>query len=957
MQLRRFFVALALIVGVLLPQMVTAQEMQKLPIDPEVKMGVLPNGLTYIIRKNTEPQGRANYYIAQKVGSILEEENQLGLAHFLEHMAFNGTKNFPGKNLISFLERIGCRFGADLNAYTAFDETVYTIMDAPTNMGNEVIDSCILILHDWSSNIELEDKEIDEERGVIHEEWRSRNNASTRTITALLPKILPNNKYAYRMPIGTMEVVLNFPYSAIRDFYNKWYRPDLQGIIIVGDIDPDYVEGKIKEYFADIPAPVNAAKREYTAVENNQEPISALVTDKENMATQLMVFYKQEVLPEEMKGTIVELMINYMNAVTSLIVNERFEAITKKPNAPFIAAGLNYGDFFVARTKDALQIIGIAKDGEAEKGLQALATEMKRIQQHGFLESEYKRAKTNILKSFQDSYNEREKRSNGSYIEEYKSYFLEGGYIPGIEVEKTLMEKVAEMVSLEQINNYIQSLISDGENLVVAVNGPEKEGITYPKEEELASIYLKAYSQDVEALKEEVSDEKLIDKELPGGKIISEKRDQKFGTTELILDNGMKVFLLPTDYQDDEILMRGVSEGGLRLYINNEADILNTKVVNSVIDLGGLGKFDEIALDKALTGRTAGVGLSVSDFTTSLSGSSTVADFETMLQLTYLYFTDIRTDEEAYGVFKQNTIDQMKMLERNPMSSLSDSIVSLMYDYTTINRPLKIEDFDKISYTRALDIARERVASADGFQFFFVGNLDIEAVKPLIAKYLGSVPKGKATPKMDRTKQDAIRTGSKQIAYTKVSDTPISMTVDMLQAPMSYNLKNSLIADIFNGVLDQVLVASIREREGGTYSPFAAVSAVEDPKNTMLVEVTFMSQPEKAQSLNKVVYDELNLLANKGVDEALVTKTITNMKKVYDENQRKNGYWLNTLVSYNFFEENFHDDYIKTLDGITAKDIQKAAKSIMKSGNRLELYYTGMPETSSETAKEEPKSE
>lgn len=944
MQLRKFFVALLLLVGAVASPLAVAQEMQPLPIDPKVKMGVLPNGITYIIRQNSEPKGRANYYIAQKVGSMLEEEHQLGLAHFLEHMAFNGTKNFPGKNLISFLERIGCRFGADLNAYTSFDETVYTIMDAPTNIGNEVIDSCILILHDWSNNIELDSLEIEEERGVIHEEWRARNNAGTRTITALLPKVYPNSLYGNRMPIGTMDVVLNFPHSAIRDFYHKWYRPDLQGIIVVGDIDPDYVEGKIKEYFADIPAPQNAAKRVYEPVPDNKEPISALVTDKESTSTQIMVFYKQEVMPQQMRGTIVEVMLNYMNAVVSRIANERFEAISKKPNAPFLGAGLSYGDYFVARTKDALSLFAATKDGHTEEALKGLATELRRIAQHGFLESEYKRAKRAILTAYENAYNERGKRSNGSYIEEYKTYFLEGGYIPGIEMEKQIIEQLAEAVTLDQINSYIQSLITDGENLVVAVTGPEKEGISYPKEEQLASIYLDAYKQDVEPLEEEVSDEKLIDKELPGGKIISEKKNQKFGATELKLDNGITVYLLPTDYQDDVIRMRGVTEGGGRLYYNNEADILNSKILNGVLHIGGLGKFDELALDKVLTGRSASVSLSVSDYTTSVYGNSTVRDFETMMQLTYLYFTDIRADQQAYEVYKQKLIDQMKMAERNPMSSLGDSLASLLFDYDLEHRPLKIEDFEKISYTRALDMARERVASADGFQFFFVGNINPEEVKPLIAKYLGSLPKGVATPKMDRTKEKTPRKGVKTLAYTKPADTPTAMTVDILHAPIQYNLKNVLIGEIFGGVLDQVLVASIREREGGTYSPMSSISVDEYPESVISAQVFFISDPDKAQSLNKVVYEELDKLVKEGVPQAYVDKTVTNMKKVYDENLRKNGYWMNVLVNYNFFDKNNHDNYLKTLESISVKDVQKAIATLMKAGNRLELYFAAVPE-------------
>ncbi len=944
MQLRKLFVSLVLLVGILLPQLSFAQQLQQLPIDPAVKMGTLPNGLTYIIRKNSEPKGRANYYIAQKVGSILENEDQLGLAHFLEHMAFNGTKNFPGKNLISFLERIGCRFGADLNAYTAFDETVYTIMDAPTDMGKEVIDSCVLILHDWSSNIELDSKEIDEERGVIQEEWRSRNNANTRTITALLPKLFPNNIYAKRMPIGTMDVVMHFPHKAIRDFYHKWYRPDLQGIIIVGDIDPDYVEGKIKEYFADIPTPTNAAKREYVEVADNKEPIGALVTDKENTSTQVMVFYKHDPMPREVKGSIAGLVMDYMNVATQYIFNERFEAISKKPNAPFLGAGVSIDNYFVSQTKDAFAIYASTKDGASEEALKAIAKEVRRVDQHGFLPSEYDRAKRAILKSIENQYNERGKRKNGSYIEEYKNYFLQGGYIPGIEMEKTLYEQIANNFTLEQLNEYVKGLITDGENLAIAITGPEKQGIAYPKESEIANVYLNAFNKDVEALKEEVSNQELISKPLKGGKIVAEKKNTKYGATKLTLNNGINVFILPTDYKDDEIRMRAITEGGSRLYRANDNEILNTKIINSVVGLGGLGQFDELALQKALTGRSASVGLSVADYTTSLSGSSTKKDFETLLQLTYLYFTDIRTDKQAYDVFKQKTIDQLEMAKRNPMSTLSDSIVKLLFNYDVEHRPLKAEDFNVISYERALNMARERVASADGFNFFFVGNINIDEAKPLIEKYLGSLPKGKATQKMDRTKEQLIRKGKNELAYQKTSDTPTAVTLDVLHTPYKYDLKNILTTEILNGILDQVLVASIREREGGTYSPSAGASLEEFPINQAMVQIYFISDPEKARNLNKVVFDELNLLDKNGINKSYFEKTVTNMKKVYQENLRSNGYWLGNLVNYNFFGKEHHDNYMKTLDSITPNDVHNLVKALVKSGNQSTLYYTALPE-------------
>lgn len=942
MQLKKFWLSLTLVLAMLAPQVMKAQQLQPLPIDPEVRMGVLPNGLTYIVRKNSEPKGRANYYIAQKVGSILENDNQQGLAHFLEHMAFNGTKNFPGKNLISFLERIGCRFGADLNAYTAFDETVYTIMDAPTNEGKDIIDSCILILHDWSNNITLDDKEIDEERGVIHEEWRSRNNADLRTMTKMIKETMPGNKYANRMPIGTMDVVLHFPHKAIKDFYHKWYRPDLQGIIIVGDFDPDYVVAKLKEYFKDVPKPVNPAERYYVPVADNDTPIASVATDKESTQTRVQVMYKHDPLPRNEKATIIGVMDNYMQSIATSIINERFEEIAQKANAPFIAAGAYDGDFMgIARTKEALTFVAITNDGGAEKALTSLAQEIHRLREFGVLPGEYERAKINLLKQYENLYNERAKRSNTAYTEEYKDYFIHGGYIPGIALEKQLMEQIAAAVTPQQVSEYIKEMITTGKNLVITVTGPEKKNIKYPSKAELIKLYTTTFAKPVAPLKEEVSNTKLLDKEPTGGQIVSEKTDPTFGVTELKLSNGITVYIKPTEFKDNSISMRGITEGGYGLYNKTPNDILNSKVINDYALVGGLGKFDKIALGKALTGKSAGCTLNIAKFTTSLSGSSTKEDLETMLQLAYLTFTDIRKDQQAFETEKQKSLDMLKMQERNPLFSLGDSMIKLIYNDAPDKTRLKVEDYQRINYDRILQMTRERLASADGFKFFFVGNVDLATAKPLIVKYLGSLPKGKATPKMDRTKDDKMRTGTKTMNVTKETDTPMAITMDILSSPAKYDLKNMLKAEILNGVIDQVLIASIREREGGTYSPQASVGVNEYPVQQYVIMVQFFSDPQKAKYLNDIVYKEFNNIATNGIPQVYFDKTVTNMKKVYAENQRSNGYWLGQLVSYYFFNKDFHHTYETTLNSITPKDIQNVISEIMKSNNRLELFFTG----------------
>ncbi|MBB6276531.1 M16 family metallopeptidase [Porphyromonas circumdentaria] len=939
MQLKRFLFATIWLVAGFFSVAAFGQQLEPLPVDPAVRMGTLPNGLTYIVRHNANPKNRANYYIAQKVGSILEEDSQRGLAHFLEHMAFNGTKNFPDKKLIGFLESIGCRFGADLNAYTAFDETVYTIMDAPTDRGKGIIDSCLLIMHDWSNSISLVDKEIDEERGVIHEEWRSRDNAGMRTFTALLPRILPNNKYAVRMPIGTMEVVDNFKYKEIHDFYHKWYRPDLQGIIVVGDIDPDYVVAKLKEIFSDIPAPKNPAERYYVQVEDNATPIVAIAKDKESTSTSLKVVYKHDVLPVEMRSTIVGMMYNFIDQVVAQVINERFEELSRKPTAPFMHAGAANADYMgITKTKKALHFIAVPKEGELTPTVNVLATEIRRLKEHGVTQSEFDRARTNILKAYETMFNERNNAKNASFCEEYKEYFLNGGYIPGIEMENEMIKALAQQMNPSVVNEFLKEVITDGKNLVITVEGPDKKDLKYPTEAELQKLYETSFAQSVEAKKEEVSDTKLIEKEIKSGKIVAEKKNQKFGSTEWTLSNGVKVYLKKTDFKDDEIRMTAATHGGTRLY-KSASDIQNAKIVNSAIGLGGLGKFDAVALGRALTGRRANVSASVGAYTTGVSGSSSVEDFETMLQLVHLYFTSIRKDDEAFQTFKNNTIEQLKMKERNPLSSLGDSIMVLLYDNNPLYKNLTIEDMNKVSYDRALAMARERFASADGFQFFFVGNFDEATVRPLIEKYIGGLPKGKAVKKMDRSKEPASRNGAKTMMVKKEMETPTGVVVDFMKASAKYNLKEELTSQILNGVLEQTLVASIREREGGTYSPATGTELSEYPKPQVSTYVQFFCDPERAEQLNKIVYEELNAIVKKGVNKEYFDKTILNIQKRHGEVVRENGYWLGNMKSFFFDGENWVDGYEATLSSITTKDVQNMLSRIMGSGNRLELYF------------------
>ena len=611
------------------------QELQPLPIDPQVRYGKLPNGLTYYIRHNEQPKERADFYIAQNVGSMLEEENQRGLAHFLEHMAFNGSKNFPDKGMDEFTQSIGMRMGENFNAYTSFDETVYMIMNAPVTR-ESVVDSCLLILHDWSGFITLADSAIDKERGVIREEWRTRQDAQARIWEQQLPKIYPDSRYAHRMPIGTIDVIDNFKPDELRDYYHKWYRPDLQAIIIVGDINVDQVETAVKRIFADIPAPVNAAPRPLFEVPDNDMPLISVATDKEASNTILSISYKHDKMPQDMYGTIAGLVKDYIQSVAATMMNERFNEMVQKANPPFVAAQASDGDFMISKTKGAWSVAALVKDNEVDSAMNALVTETQRVKQFGFTPSEYDRARINVLKQYESLYNDRDKQRNSTFTKEYVRHFTEGGYIPGIETEYALIGQVAQAVPVEQVNKYIQDMIGDT-NIVISLTGPEKEGLSYPTDEELLRDFMKAQQIPVEPYRETLSDEPLIPSLPAPGKITESKEDPLFGATVLTLSNGIKVVLKHTDFKKDEIQMTATSPGGSTLFGNKDID--NLKVFNEVIELGGLGNFSATDLGKMLAGKKVSCSTSLGLDSENVNGSSTPSDLKTLFELIYLSFT------------------------------------------------------------------------------------------------------------------------------------------------------------------------------------------------------------------------------------------------------------------------------------------------------------------------------
>ncbi len=922
--MRKIFTLLLLVVTIA----ATAQQNPPLPVDPLVRTGKLENGLTYYIRHNGQPENRADFYIAQKVGSMQEEDSQAGLAHFLEHMAFNGTKNFPGKTMLEYLQDNGIKFGTNINAYTSFDETVYYISDIPTTNQN-LMDSALLVLHDWSNAIALEEEELENERGVIREEWRTRGGAQQRLWDQLLPKMYPDSKYAHRMPIGSIDVINNFKPEEIRTYYHKWYRPDLQGIIVVGDFDLDEMEQKVKDLFSPIPLDEERAERVYYPVPDNKEPLVATATDKEARSTQLMLFYKHDPLPEELKNTQMGYITTYLLNAASSMMDQRFDEITQKPDAPFTMATAYDDDFFVAKTKDAWTVVAQSAEDKIDVALAAMIRETERVKKYGFTASEYEVARTNILKNLENSYNNRDKQRNSSYSQEYVRAFTDGEPIPGIEFEYQFMQALVPNIPVEAINMTLQQLITD-ENIVIAVTGPEKEGLVYPSEEELLSVVNTVKAEEIEAYAEQIIDEPLITTPPAPGKIVKEEKNESMDATVWTLQNGMTVILKNTDFKDDEIMMTATSTGGYSQYAVQ--DPVNSRMMGSVMNLGGLGNFSTTDLPKVLAGKTATVRPSIRLTTQDFNGSSSIKDFETMLQLVYLYFTAPRKDVDAFKSFIQRMETQLKNQEAEPMVAFSDSITTAIYGNNPLTDRIKLSDLSKVDYDRIIEMFKQQFSNPGSFNFTFVGNVDEEKVRPVVEQYLASLPGEAVKGEFIRVPM-SFTAGTAENIFQREMQNPKASVFNAVTGNMERNMKNQILMSMFDQILDIVYTEKVREEEGGTYGVSAAGAISRYPEGQTVLQIMFDTDPEKKEHLNGIVLKELNEIAANGPRESDFTKVKEYMNKSYTENLKENRYWMNILDQLYFYGEDMHTGYIDTVNAMTPKDVQEFVNELLSQGN------------------------
>jgi len=929
--MKKLTFAISLLVAAM---MVSAQEApEKMPMDPEVRYGKLDNGLTYYIRHNEQPKQRAEFHIAQAVGAILEEDHQNGLAHFLEHMAFNGTQHFPGKGIINYFESVGVNFGGNINAYTSIDETVYRLSDVPTYRAG-IVDSALLVMHDWSCGLLLLDEEIDAERGVILEEWRTGRTARRRIWKEMQARMYPGTQYAKRDVIGDTAVINNFAYQALRDYYHKWYGPDNQAIIVVGDINVDSIEAKIKALWADVPRRANYGERPIYTVNHNDKPLVVIVTDPEAEGSRITMEYKFDQLPEAIQGTAHEYMLDLVRDLACSMLDNRFTELSLDPKASFTGAGCYYGE--AAKKMDAFYGIIIPKEGRETEAYNDLLYQLEKMHRYGFTNAELDRVKAEKLNAMEKYYNERNTRQNITLARECIRHFEDGEAMPGAQWEYDFIQAVLPMISLETVNNVAKALVHA--NPTVAISGPEKEGVHIPSEEAILASLAGQSELAIEAPVEEAFDSELVKKMPRKGKIKSVTRNEEFGMTEWVLSNGVKVVIKTTDFKADEIQMRGFSKGGLSLVKTD--DLPSAMVATDIVEYSGIGGFNYTQLEKALTGKTVSVSPAIHENTEQISGSSAVKDLETMLQLTYLYFTAPRRDEQAYETFMGLMHNSLVNRDKNPKTTFSDSVRLMSTNHSPRTILVNQAMMEKVSLDKALEVYKARFANPADFTFVFVGNIHAEdpKVQELICQWLGGLKTKKGQQEAIVDHHVRVAPGVQKNYFSRAMETTTaSNRIQYTSYEIPYNLTNDLNMEMIGRILSTRYLESIREREGGSYGvgTYGYVSGLPAPEAGLIMQ--FDTDPKKQTRLMEIIHEEVQTIIDNGPLAKDLQKEKESMLKDYQENLEKNGYWRNAIYMYYLYGTNEIRDYKAAVEGITAETVQQTLKKLVSAGNMYEV--------------------
>lgn len=933
MKLRKIFVATVvslLFVGNALAQ----RQLPQVPVDKDVKIGQLDNGLTYYIRHNSYPEHVASFYIAQKVGSINEEEDQRGLAHLLEHLAFNGSDHFKGNSLQDYLQSIGVEYGRNLNAYTAVEKTVYYFTDVPTTRSSAV-DSCMLILKDWSNGISLTKEAIDAERDVVHNEYRMRMVGQQRILERSLPLLYPGSKYGHRMPIGLMSVVDGCDPETLRAYYRKWYRPDNQAVIVVGDVDVNHIEEQIKKLFGGIKVPANAAKVVPEAVPDNHEAIFVIDKDKEQKYDVLQIFMKHDAIPDSLKSSVDYFANNYVTSALAGMLNARLAEKTQEADCPYLQAGCGDGDYLMASTMKAFSISAVAKPGMLKEAYAAVLREAKRARDFGFTATELQRVRDNIMSGVDKMYSNRDKMKNEQFTTQYVDHFIGKEPIPSVEDEYLIYKQLIPNIPLQAFNEYARQLICDNDtNFVSLVMMRETEGAVYPTAQELAEVVRGVRAEQLTAYIDNVKQEPLMTELPKAGKIKKTVENKTLGYKTLVLSNGAKVVLKKTDYKNDEVQFAATAEGGSTAF--DKADYKEVKLMTAMLDASGLGNFSNNELGKALAGKIASCGFSLSKFRHGLSGGSTPNDLETLMQLVYLSLTNVSKDDKSVNNLKETQAAALANQSNNPQAVYQDSVLSTRYMNNKMYRAMTADEVMAVDYDRVLELGRQLYGNAKDYTFYFVGNFDEAKILPLIERYIASLPSNGTRFK---NKEVPVAMGEVVNKFAKQMENPQDIATELWFSEAPYTLRNSVLADVAARVIGMDYSRNIREKMSAAYHAGAeAMLGVNlNGKMTVGLAGSAMLNPEKSAEAVKCFYSGLkDAISSPNEEDLQKVKEI--LLKQADVAAKTNGYWMGTIMEYELYGIDGHTDYKRVVEAIDAKALSDFLQNVvLRDGNHTEV--------------------
>ncbi len=916
---------------------VTAFGQTQLPDDPATKVGKLENGMTYYIRHNAQPAQRAEFYLATNVGAFQEEDDQDGLAHFLEHMCFNGTKNFPEKGILDWLQSIGAEFGRNINASTGFEQTQYMLNNIPI-VRESIIDSCLLVMHDYSHFVTCDPEEIDAERGVILEERRTRRDASWRMFEKTLPYYYGDTPYSRRTLIGGEEQLKTFKYESLTNFYKTWYRPDMQALVVIGDVDVDQIEAKIKSIFSDIPAPEAPTQKVIHKIPDNAEPIVAVLTDPEATGSSIEVLWKSEPMPLEYNSTDVGFMTDIIKSYISMIMRERFNDITAKPDAPFLGASFYIGRLCLAA--DAAMGNVSFKDGNAVDAFQAFMTELEKMKRFGFTDGEVQRAKDNIISRYEKAAEAAATRKNADFVRPILNnfYFKNSMLDPATALQ--LAQMVCSQINAAILGQVAASLITD-ENMVVIFNGPEKEGVTNPTEAQLVETIKAVKSAEIAANVEENVNEPLIDPAALKGSKVKKETAGVSGSTVWVLKNGVKVVVLPTQHKKDQVLFNLNMNGGKSVIPTEAMPSFEDNIWSLYLSNTGVSKFSGTQLPKMLAGKNVSVNPYLGSSQHGIGGQCAPKDIETALQLMYLTFVEPRFDQNEYETGIQQIKAILPNLKNNPMYQFQVAASDIMYGdnervVTLDEDVLAAADLETIRkvYTEQL------FNDAAGATLRIVGNVDMETLKPMVEKYIGSLPKGKKAHEYVEENLVNMVKGNVEENVKVPMQTPKATVLQVYSAYMPVDTKTEVTLELANYVLDMIYTKTIREQEGGTYGVGTRLSAEREPVSMVTFLVQFDTNPEQAARLGDLTVKYLKEYAQNGPTPEEFAMAVENVKKNIPESRISNNYWLGALSKNIHYGIDYDAEYEAALNSITAEDVKALLQKVLAQENFIDIMLS-----------------